>query len=108
MDIYSFGVVLWEIVTQDKGRRGQLRQTKVPEECPAEIEALIDQYVHLQMAAAVIAEWHCPSVQDFDSCYCRVALAVFVRQFNAVCFAPNNANIETSQDTLICFSEYLQ
>ncbi len=43
VDIYSFGVVLWEIVTQDRGRRGQLRQTKVPEECPAEIEALIDQ-----------------------------------------------------------------
>ena len=43
VDIYSFGVVLWEIVTQDRGRRGQLRQTKVPEECPAEIEALIDR-----------------------------------------------------------------
>lgn len=42
VDIYSFGVVLWEIVTQEKGRRGQLRQTKVPEECPAEIESLID------------------------------------------------------------------
>ena len=43
VDIYSFGVVLWEIVTQDKGRRGQLRRTRVPEECPAEIESLIDQ-----------------------------------------------------------------
>ncbi len=43
VDIYSFGVVLWEIVTQDRGRRGQLRQTKVPEECPAQIETLIDQ-----------------------------------------------------------------
>ena len=42
VDIYSFGVVLWEIVTQDRGRRGQLRQTK-PEECPPEIEALIDR-----------------------------------------------------------------
>ncbi|KAL0026084.1 hypothetical protein WJX79_008571 [Trebouxia sp. C0005] len=45
VDIYSFGVVLWEIVTQDRGRRGQLRQTKVPEECPAQIESLIDQCV---------------------------------------------------------------
>ncbi|KAL3142557.1 hypothetical protein ABBQ38_002877 [Trebouxia sp. C0009 RCD-2024] len=45
VDIYSFGVVLWEIVTQDRGRRGQLRQTKVPDECPAEIEALIDRCV---------------------------------------------------------------
>lgn len=43
VDIYSFGVVLWEIVTQDRGRRGQLRQTKVPDECPAGIEELIDQ-----------------------------------------------------------------
>ena len=39
--MYSFGVVLWEIVTQDKPRRGQLRTTRVPAECPQEIEDLI-------------------------------------------------------------------
>lgn len=44
VDIYSFGVVLWEIATQEKGVRGHLRQTRVPEECPAEIESLIDRY----------------------------------------------------------------
>lgn len=44
VDIYSFGVVLWEIVTQEKGKRGHLRPTVVPDECPAEIEGLIDRY----------------------------------------------------------------
>lgn len=52
VDIYSFGVVLWEIVTQDKGRRGHLRQTR-PDECPAEIEGLIDKYAPLSLACPV-------------------------------------------------------
>ena len=54
VDIYSFGVVLWEIVTQDKGRRGQLRQTTVPDECPAEIEALIDRYACCFMSSFAV------------------------------------------------------
>ena len=47
VDIYSFGVVLWEIVTQETGKRGHLRPTAVPEECPAEIETLIDRCTYL-------------------------------------------------------------
>lgn len=33
-DIYSFGVVLWEILTHEAPVRGRLREPLVPEECP--------------------------------------------------------------------------
>ncbi|KAL3148068.1 hypothetical protein ABBQ38_014354 [Trebouxia sp. C0009 RCD-2024] len=42
-DIYSLGVLLWEIVTSDVPERGRMRPVKVPEECPAELELLIQQ-----------------------------------------------------------------
>ena len=34
MDIFSYGVVLWELVTQEIPRRGFLRDVEVPCECP--------------------------------------------------------------------------
>ena len=39
--MFSFGVVLWEIATQETPRRGFLRRTSVPNECPQIIEELI-------------------------------------------------------------------
>jgi serine/threonine protein kinase len=39
--VCSFGVLCWEIVTAQFPKRGQLRGVRVPEECPAEVEALI-------------------------------------------------------------------
>lgn len=39
--MFSFGVVLWEIATQETPRRGFLRKTDVPNECPQVIEDLI-------------------------------------------------------------------
>ncbi|KAL4432604.1 hypothetical protein ABPG77_000541 [Micractinium sp. CCAP 211/92] len=39
-DIYSFGILLNGILTGDPPRRGQMPPLRVPEHCPAEVEAL--------------------------------------------------------------------
>ena len=41
VDSYSFGVVLWELITREHSERGNWRPVRVPEECPAEVEALL-------------------------------------------------------------------
>ena len=41
MDSFSFGVVLWELITKEQTHRGNWRPVRVPEECPAEVEFLL-------------------------------------------------------------------
>ncbi|KAK9805505.1 hypothetical protein WJX72_001765 [[Myrmecia] bisecta] len=50
VDIYSFGIVLHEMVTGEQAQRGQLREVKVPEECPDAIAKLIDNCLELDPA----------------------------------------------------------
>eukprot|EP00887_Chlorella_sp_A99_P002361 scaffold10.g2361.t1 len=40
-DIYSFGVLLWEICTRTTPVRGQLRDVHCPDECPQEVRDVI-------------------------------------------------------------------
>ncbi|KAK9819385.1 hypothetical protein WJX81_007382 [Elliptochloris bilobata] len=42
-DLYSFGVVLWELSTAEAPNGRYLRPLKVPEECPQDIAALAEQ-----------------------------------------------------------------
>ncbi len=44
-DIYSFGVVLWEICTGEAPARGDMRPLKAPEDCPQAIVDLYEQCV---------------------------------------------------------------
>lgn len=44
-DIYSFGVVLWEVCTGEAPVRGDMRPLRAPEDCPAEIVALYQRCV---------------------------------------------------------------
>lgn len=45
-DIYSFGVVLHEIVTGDRPQRGFLRTIQSPEDAPADVAALTVSCMH--------------------------------------------------------------
>lgn len=42
VDVYSLGICLWEVVTQEVPMRGALRDPIVPKECPQEIADLIE------------------------------------------------------------------
>ncbi|KAL4458215.1 hypothetical protein ABPG75_013080 [Micractinium tetrahymenae] len=45
-DVWSFGVILWELCSGMQPRRGQLAPLRVPEDCPAEVAALQAACIH--------------------------------------------------------------
>ncbi|CAL8468908.1 g8449 [Coccomyxa elongata] len=44
-DIFSFGVLLWELVTGEIPRRGKLRELRVGEECTQEVADLLERCI---------------------------------------------------------------
>lgn len=42
VDVYSFGVIMWEVTSHEQPARGRMRNLKVPQECPEEINDLIN------------------------------------------------------------------
>ena len=47
VDMYSFGVLLWEIITHERPSRGQLRDFQVPEECSQSIAEMHEACLQL-------------------------------------------------------------
>lgn len=43
VDVYSFGVIMWEVASHEQPARGRMRNLRVPQECPAEVDALINR-----------------------------------------------------------------
>ncbi|KAL3143559.1 hypothetical protein ABBQ38_002357 [Trebouxia sp. C0009 RCD-2024] len=43
VDVYSFGVIMWEVVSHEQPSRGRMRDLKVPQECPAQVNDLINK-----------------------------------------------------------------
>lgn len=41
VDVYSFGVIMWEVASHEQPARGRMRNLRVPQECPAEIDNLV-------------------------------------------------------------------
>ena len=40
-DIYSYGILMWEICAGEQPERGRLRDIRVPEECPEEVRQIV-------------------------------------------------------------------
>ena len=47
VDMYSVGVLLWEIITHETPSRGQLRDFRVPEECSHSIAEMHEACLQL-------------------------------------------------------------
>jgi serine/threonine protein kinase len=48
VDIFSLGVVMWEVITGERPQRGSLRAPRVPEECPQEVADLMMECLRLE------------------------------------------------------------
>ena len=70
-DIYSYGVLIWEICTGETPIRGQLRPVQAPEEAPQDIVDLIDACLQVsakQRPTIRLATAHCDLLMSAIIC----------------------------------------
>ena len=79
VDSFSFGVVLWEIITKEQTHRGNWRPVRVPEECPAEVESLLkarpESQTHSRTLAFPNRLTPCSASYSDLNAHARIALA---------------------------------
>jgi tRNA A-37 threonylcarbamoyl transferase component Bud32 len=64
VDLFSMGILLWEICTGERPRRGDMRLPRVPEECPQEVADLISQCMALEPGERPTAQQLMKRLQD--------------------------------------------
>lgn len=63
-DVFSYGVLLWELVTKEVPQRGHMRNVDVPVECPRDVEAIIFECLNMDLKKRpsmedIIERLHC-------------------------------------------------
>jgi serine/threonine protein kinase len=51
VDIFSFGIVLWEIITGERAVRGHMRPLHAPEDCPAAVIDIVQACTNIDFQA---------------------------------------------------------
>lgn len=65
-DVFSFGVIAWEVVTHEAPSSGDLQTIKIPEEAPGEVETPGPYTIHVCLEFST-AESRCPGLMVFES-----------------------------------------
>ena len=65
-DVFSYGVILWELVTHEQPMRGSLRDCKVPQECPKAVDKLIDSCMREEPEGRPSAKEICETIRQWQ------------------------------------------
>ncbi|KAI7843034.1 hypothetical protein COHA_003366 [Chlorella ohadii] len=95
VDIYSLGVVMWEIITGERPKRGSLRMPVVPDECPQEMSDLMMECLSLEPSQRPTAS---QVVRRLENGRGRLDATSVVVPFRAATSAAQSAGTEPPSD----------